>query len=109
MAGYKDPPELLGLKPRMIRRAYQMAQENKRTHEYEISCQMIEIYLNEVFAWVSWVMGYSWLMCGDLPRSARGLVLEDRCGHQVQGQEEVRVAQATRAQTACRRQEARYD
>jgi len=31
--------DLLGLKPRMIERVYQMKEELRKTHDVEISCQ----------------------------------------------------------------------
>ena len=52
MAGIKpsaDNPtdtSLLGLKPRMIDYVYKLAADNSRTHEYTISCYLVEIYLN---------------------------------------------------------------
>lgn len=54
MAGIKPPADnpsdrsLLGLKPRMIEYVYQIAAENSRTHEYKISCYLVEIYLNQL-------------------------------------------------------------
>lgn len=40
--------ELLGLKPRMIERVYQMKHELRKTHDIQISCYMLEIYLNKL-------------------------------------------------------------
>jgi hypothetical protein len=40
--------DLLGLKPRMIERVYQMKNELRKTHDIEISCYMLEIYLNKL-------------------------------------------------------------
>lgn len=47
MAG--ERPNLLGLKPRMVNYAFQMKDEQVKTHDYEISCYMVEIYLNKVY------------------------------------------------------------
>mmetsp|Transcript_45484 Transcript_45484/g.89458 ORF Transcript_45484/g.89458 Transcript_45484/m.89458 type:complete len:1147 (-) Transcript_45484:1470-4910(-) len=46
MAGVK--PDLLGLKPRFIDHIFEIAEENKKEFTYEISCYMVEIYLNKL-------------------------------------------------------------
>jgi hypothetical protein len=40
--------DLLGLKPRMIERVYEMKSELRKTHDIDISCYMLEIYLNRL-------------------------------------------------------------
>lgn len=40
--------DLLGLKPRMIERVYEMKQQLRKTHDIDISCYMLEIYLNHL-------------------------------------------------------------
>jgi kinesin family protein C2/C3 len=54
MAGIKPSPEnnfteeLLGLKPRMIRRVFELRDQQKVQFDYEITSYMVEIYLNRL-------------------------------------------------------------
>jgi len=54
MAGVKPSADnghtkdLLGLKPRMIERIYAMKREMAKSHQIDVSCYMLEIYLNKL-------------------------------------------------------------
>ena len=54
MAGIKPSPSnpndtsLLGLKPRMIEYIWNLVQQNQHTHTYNISCYLVEIYMNKL-------------------------------------------------------------
>lgn len=40
--------ELLGLKPRMIRRAFELAGERAKTHDFRFSAYLVEVYNNNL-------------------------------------------------------------